>query len=274
MKPADLRISLAKADVSGEVLQTLSSRLEDSNADAASVARAISLPWTRGYARPPAIAAVQSALESEHFAPPQAVTAIVEHVTAHHAQESALQPSHAPLRLLCLSGPDGVGTTVAARSIARALGKPIEVVDLEQLGAAEEIWRREGQPGALMGAVEQAQSAEAVVVLAGLDRAANVGVPMSARLWRGSRTPDGAPAYWIHSSAFRSTSRACSSSSPAAGPRRSPPTTCGGSMSRNSPDFSALRKSSSRGELYSRKRWPTMAWRPAPCCLTGTPFWY
>ena len=172
MKPADLRISLAKADVSGDVLQTLSARLEDSNADAASVARAIGLPWTRGYARPPAIAAVQSALESEHFAPPQAVTAIVEHVTAHHAQESALQSSHAPLRLLCLSGPDGVGKTVAARSIARALNKPIEVIDLEQLGAAEEIWRREGQPGALMGAVEQAQSAEAVVVLAGLDRAA------------------------------------------------------------------------------------------------------
>jgi len=60
----------------------------------------------------------------------------------------------------------------AARSIAEALGRPFQLIDLAQLGTATEIWKRNGQPGALMGAVEQAESPEAVVVLAGIDRAA------------------------------------------------------------------------------------------------------
>ena len=172
MEPADLRTRLAKADVPGEVLDALSARLEDSSADAASVARAVGLPWTRGPARPLAIAPLKSALQSEHFAPPQAVATIVEHVAAHDAHETAAQPLQAPLRLLCLHGPNGVGKTAVGRTIARVLDRPFQVIDLAQLGAAEEIWRRDGQPGALMDAVERAQSAEAVVVLAGLDRAA------------------------------------------------------------------------------------------------------
>lgn len=172
LSSADLRNRLARADVPDEVLETLSARLDDSKTDSASVARAIGLPWTRGYARPLAIAPMQNALESVHFAPPRAVAAVAEHVAAHNAQATAAQTLHSPLRLLCLSGPDGVGKTAIAQSIARALDRPFEVIDLAQLRTAEEIWRRDGQPGALMGAVEQAQSAEAVVVLAGLDRAA------------------------------------------------------------------------------------------------------
>lgn len=172
MNPADLRTRLAEADLPADAAQALSSRLDDGGANSASVARALGLPWTPGHARPLAIAPVQHALESEHLAPPQAVAAVVEHVTAHDAQATAAQRSHAPLRLLCLHGPNGVGKTAVARSVARALDRPCEVIDLAQLGTPEEVWRRDGQPGALMGAVERAQSAEAVVVLAGFDRAA------------------------------------------------------------------------------------------------------
>ena len=172
MNPADLRNRLAKANLPDEAAEALSARLDDSNANSTSVARALGLPWTPGHARPLAIAPIQNALESEHFAPPQAVATIVEHVTAHDARATAAQTSHAPLRLLCLHGPNGVGKTAVARSVARALDRPCEVIDLAQLGAADEMWRRDGQPGALMGAVERAQSAEAVVVLAGVDRAA------------------------------------------------------------------------------------------------------
>lgn len=172
MDPADLRTRLAEADLPEEAVQALSARLDDGDAARAGVARAIALPWTPGHARPLAIAPVQSALESEHFAPPRAVATIVEHVTAHDAQTTAAETSHAPLRLLCLHGPNGVGKTAVARTVARALHRPCAVIDLAQLGTAEEIWRRDQQPGALMGAVERAQSAEAVVVLAGIDRAA------------------------------------------------------------------------------------------------------
>jgi len=170
--PADLRTRLAEADLPDEAAQALSARLDDSKADSASLTRAIRLPWTRGPAHPLPIAPLRRALESEHFAPPQAVATIAEHVTAHDARQTAAQPSHAPRRLLCLHGPDGVGKTVVARTIARVLDRPVEVIDLAQLGAAAEVWQRRGQPGALMGAVEQAQSDQAVVVLAGLDRAA------------------------------------------------------------------------------------------------------
>ncbi len=172
MDPADLRSRLAEVDLPDEAVDALSARLDDSTRNSASVSRALELPWTPGHARPLAVAPVQNALESEHLAPPQAVAAIVEHVTAHDARATAAQTSHAPLRLLCLHGPNGVGKTAAARTMARALDRPCEVIDLAQLGTAEEIWRRDGQPGALMGAVERAQSAEAVVVLAGIDRAA------------------------------------------------------------------------------------------------------
>ena len=185
MSSADLRNRLARADVPGEVVETLSARLDDSKTDSASVTRAIGLPWARGYARPLAIAPVRNALESMHFAPPQAVDAVAEHVTAHNALASAAPTALSPLRLLCLAGPNGVGKAAVAESIARALDRPFEVIDLAQLRTAEEIWRRDGQPGALMGAVEQAQSAEAVVVLAGLDRAAKRwGADLSALLAR------------------------------------------------------------------------------------------
>ena len=170
MDPADLRTRLAEANLPDEAVRVLSARLDDG--DTAGAARALGLPWRPEQARPLAIAPVRNALETEHFAPPQAVAAIVEHVTAHHARATADQASLSPMRLLCLHGPDGVGKTAIARSTARALGRPIEVIDLEQLGASEEIWRRDRQPGALMGAVERAQSAEAVVVLTGIDRAA------------------------------------------------------------------------------------------------------
>ncbi len=172
LQPVDLRTRLAETELPDEVAQTLSARLENSNASAGSVARAIALPWACADGQPPALAAVQHALDSDHFAPPPAAAAVVEHIAAHHARTAATASSGAPLSLLCLSGPKGVGKTAAARSIARALGRPLEVIDLAQLNSAAEIWRREGQPGALMSAVERAQSAEAVVVLAGLGRAA------------------------------------------------------------------------------------------------------
>ena len=167
--PADLRSRLAAADLPDEAVQALSARLDDG--DAAGVARAIALPWTSADAPSPGLAALRHALESRIFAPPPAVDAIVEHVAAHHAHLAA-ESAPTTRRVLCLSGPDGVGKTAAARIMAEALGRPFQLIDLGQLGAASEIWKRHGQPGALMGAVERAQSAEAVVVLAGLDHAA------------------------------------------------------------------------------------------------------
>lgn len=158
----------------GEVARTLSDRLGNparSSARARGVARAIDLPWTRSDTGPPALATIRTALESEHYAPAAAVSTILGHIVAHHARATVREPSKAPLRPLCLCGPDGVRKTAIARSIANALGRPCRIIDLAQLNSAEELWRRNHEPGALMSVIEKVKSADAVVVLAGFDRA-------------------------------------------------------------------------------------------------------
>ncbi|MCY4110521.1 MAG: hypothetical protein OXF96_01110, partial [Chloroflexi bacterium] len=77
MDPADLRSRLAEVDLPDEAVDALSARLDDSTRNSASVSRALGLPWTPGHARPLAVAPVQNALESEHLAPPQGVSAIL-----------------------------------------------------------------------------------------------------------------------------------------------------------------------------------------------------
>ena len=174
VNPADLQTRLSKSTLPEDAATALSTRLTNlaaASADTAPIERGMALPWIPADLEPPAIATVQESLQDRHFVPAKGIATTVQHVVAHHARTNTLNRSSTPLRLLCLAGPDGVGKTAVGNSLAHALGRPCEVVDLAQLDSMEDLWHQEGQPGAFMAAIERANSANAVVVISGLDRA-------------------------------------------------------------------------------------------------------
>ena len=134
------------------------------------MARALELPWGPGPMAGVRLAEVHRTLTESLHLSARASDPIVAHLAVRQAQAARAEPAAAPLALLCLAGPRGVGTTTITRGLAAALSRPAEVIELAQLESAADFFGREAAPGALMRAVERAGSSDAVVILEGLDQ--------------------------------------------------------------------------------------------------------
>ncbi len=157
------------AAVADSLRQELDSEGDDANV-VERISRAVELPWEAGDPGAPELADVRRHLHEDLFVPEAACDRILEHLAVRESEHGREDPSTGPGRMLCLAGPQGVGTTTIARGVGKALRRPVETINLPHLTSPSEFFGSEGAPGALMTAIERAGTADAVIILEGLDR--------------------------------------------------------------------------------------------------------
>lgn len=129
----------------------------------------LSLPWGAGAKPEISVARASEVLDKHHFGLHEAKERILDHLAVSQISRRLRGP------VLCLVGPPGVGKTSVAKSIADALGLPLQVVSLGGVRDEAEVrgHRRTyvgAMPGRLVSAVRQAGSRSCLIVLDELDK--------------------------------------------------------------------------------------------------------
>ncbi len=167
-----LQTRIADTPLPDDVAAELRKRLDGSANDGAGVARvsrALDLPWNSERLADVGLAEVQAALTERLRLTQEAGRLVAEHLAVTESREGGARASGLEA-LLCVSGPPGVDTAGVAREIAATLKRPVQLVALPQLKSPEALLGTTESPGALMRAIEAAGSAQAVIVLQGIDR--------------------------------------------------------------------------------------------------------
>lgn len=129
----------------------------------------VSLPWGKHTEDTTDMAVVSHKLESSHYG----LDKVNERVLDYLALRT--RNPHARATILCLVGPPGVGKTSVGEAIAQALGKKFERVALGGSHTENHIRGTSrtfvgAEPGAIIKALEQAQSSNSLIMLDEIDK--------------------------------------------------------------------------------------------------------
>lgn len=136
----------------------------------------LSLPWGKMAPEHFDIKSVQAKLEQDHYGLEKVKKRILQYLAMRHLRELK-QSNGKTVELLCLIGPPGIGKTSIARSIAEALGRPLERISLGGVDDESEIrgHRRTyigAMPGRIIKAIQSANCDNPVILLDEIDKLA------------------------------------------------------------------------------------------------------
>ena len=143
--------------------------LDSDTKDAERVKRTLDLPWSAASADPVSLASLHSSLISKLFVPEHVSDLLIDHLVIWERLIEAGPTAMGQRRLLCVTGPPGVGKSRMSHHIAEELGLPVKSIALDRLTSTAEFFGSNEEPGALMGAIEHLDQAEVVIVLKGID---------------------------------------------------------------------------------------------------------
>jgi len=161
------RISLPQ-NVSSSLRRRINA-LDKDTKDAERLKRALGLPWCTAPAERVSLTNLRSSLNSKLFVPENISDLLIDHLVVRDLQIEAGPMAMGQRRLLCITGPPGVGKSRISHHIAETLHLPIKNISLDHLTSAEEFYGSNEKPGALMEAIEHLDQAEVVLVLEGID---------------------------------------------------------------------------------------------------------
>lgn len=132
----------------------------------------LTFPWDKPPQTRVDVGKLNEALELGAYAPAGMTEALAEFLADIYGGEQAGLPASHPTPVL--AGPPGIGKRTLARKIGKAIGRPVEIIDLRLTENDADLFgvptdRVRGRPGLLIRALQSAGRRDAVIVLAGMD---------------------------------------------------------------------------------------------------------